>query len=297
MVCLGVTFVSCENIETRNHTPEPEKKIKVIMETMHDPIEIDGVVDNHPEISNNSFISQSVFDTKGNLLRKDQFNSRGNREWRMIFKYDKLNNLTESTTYHFKAVTSKRIYKYNTSNKLLESNAFDEKGKNTEQEIVQLDSNGQTIKAMYSFEKGALVKTSESYIDEKGNNVENYYFTDGRLTGKEINQYDLFGNRIETKLQFPLKREERITHYKYDSLNNNIETIVLNGSLMIESKIITRFDDRHNVVELIQYGLKGNVKERITHRYEYDLEGNWIKDITFVNKKPVSVRVRKIEYY
>lgn len=56
------------------------------METMHDPIEIDGVVDNHPEISNNSFISQSVFDTKGNLLRKDQFNSRGNREWRTIFK-------------------------------------------------------------------------------------------------------------------------------------------------------------------------------------------------------------------
>lgn len=62
---------------------------------------------------------------------------------------------------------------------------------------------------MYSFEKGALVKTSESYIDEKGNNVENHYFTDGRLTGKEINQYDLFGNRIETRLQFPLKKRRK----------------------------------------------------------------------------------------
>lgn len=142
-----------------------------------------------------------------------------------------------------------------------------------------------------------LVKTSESFFDEKDNNVENNYFTDARLTGKEINRFDIRGNRIETIIQYPVKKEERITHYKYDSLNNNIETIVLNGSLMIESKIMARFDDRHNVVELASYGIKGNVKERIRHHYEYDGEGNWIKDITFINKKPVSVRVRKIEYY
>ena len=295
--CLGVAFVSCENIETRKQTHEPEKKIKAIMETMHDPTEFDGVVDNRPEISKNSFITQSAFDAKGNLLSKDQFNSSGNREWRTIFNYDKHGNLTENFTYHFKTITGSRVNRFNDLNKLVERNSYDENGKNTVREIVQLDSNGQTISVMYSFEKGALVKTSESYIDEKGNNVENHYFTDGRLTGKEINQFDPNGNRIQTSLQYPLKREERITHYKYDSLNNNIETIVLNGSLIIESKIMARYDDRHNVVELVRYGIKGNVKERIRHRYEYDEEGNWIKDITFVNKKPVSVRIRKIEYY
>lgn len=267
------------------------------METIHDPLELDGGVDYRSEISKNSFITQSSFDQRGNLLSKDQFNSSGNREWRTIWKYDERGNLTESATYHFKAATSKRVNKYNAANKLMESNAFDETGKNTQQEIVKSDSSGRTMKVMYLFEKGILVKTSEGFFDEKGNNVENHYFTDTRLTGKEINRFDNRGNRVETIIQYPVKKEERITHYKYDSLNNTIETIALNGSLMIESKIIVRYDDQHNVVELVSYGIKGNVKERIGHHYEYDGEGNWIKDITFENKKPVSVRVRKIEYY
>ncbi len=297
LFCFGVALVTCENIETRNQTPEPQKKIKAIMETMHDPIEIDGVVENSPEISKNSFIAQSSFDLKGNLLSKDQFNSSGNREWRTIWKYDEQGNLMERATYHYKAVTSKRVYKYNASNKLIESNTFDENGKNTGRENIQSVSNGHTKSVVYSFEKGMLVKTSESFFDEKNNNVENHFFTDARLTSKEINRFDFRGNRIETSIQYPVKNEERITHYKYDSLDNNIETIALNGSLMIESKMIARYDDRHNVIELVRYGIKGNVKERIAHRYEYDEVGTWKKDITFVNKKPVSVRVRKIEYY
>ncbi len=296
-IYLAMAF-SCDRKETGNLIVElSQQQIKVIMETLHDPLEIDGVVDHSSEISKNSFITQSSFDPKGKLLSKDQFNSSGNREWRTIYKYDEQGNLIEHATYHYKAVTSKRVYKYNALNKLIESNTFDENGKNTERENIQSDSNGHTKSVMYTFEKEMLVKTSESFFDEKNNNVENHYFTDARLTGKEINRFDARGNRVEAIVQYPEKKEERITHYKYDSLNNNIETIALNGSLMIESKMIARYDDRHNVVDLVRYGIKGNVKERIGHHYEYDEEGNWIKDITFVNKKPVSVRVRKIEYY
>jgi hypothetical protein len=297
-VCLVAVILSCERRETENPIPEQsQKQIKSIMETIHDPLELDGVVDYRSEISKNSFITQTAFDPRGNLLSKDQFNSSGNREWRTIWKYDGQGNPIESATYHFKSAISKRVNKYNSANKLIESNAFDETGKNVEREIARSDSTGHAMRVVYSFEKGMLVKTSESFYDENDKNVEIYYFTDERLIGKEINRFDSRGNRIETIIQYPVKKEERITHYKYDSLNNNIETIVLNGSLMIESKTMVRYDAQHNVVELVSYGIKGNVKERIRHHYDYDGEGNWIKDITFINKKPVSVRIRKIEYY
>jgi hypothetical protein len=298
LVCIALASISCERKITKaSQVNQAQKQIKTTMETIHDPIEYEGGVDNNPEISENSFIIKIYFDSKGKVVTKDQFNSSGNREFRTTLKYNEKENLIERITYRFKTVTSRQVNKFNASHKLIESNVFNEYGKNVERKIFRAVANGSSIGLVYTLDKGVLVKTSESLFDDKGRVVETQHWTDERLTGKEINQFDARGNLIEAIIQYPLKKEEQRLLFKYDSLNNKIETIVLNGSLMIESKILTRYDSRGNITELISYGIKGNVKERIMHRYEYDQEGNWIKDITLVNKKPTSVIIRKIEYY
>ena len=114
---------------------------------------------------------------------------------------------------------------------------------------------------------------------------------------KETNRFDHLGDKVE-HIQYNLARsEETITHFKYDSLNNMIESVMLNGNLLIESKVLATYDDKHNVLRQFTYGISGNLKEYARHRYEYDEVGNWTKDITLIDSSPVSVRIRKIEYY
>ncbi len=267
------------------------------MESIHDPIKNSEVVEYRPEISENSFLIRSVFNQKGDLLRKDKLNSRGNVEESETLKYDERNNKIESTVYHIRDVLSKRVSKFNDWNKLIEINEFDSYGKRIGKQISWFDATGKRIDQVLTLFGGVLVITSESVFDEREHNIENYYFSDETLTSKEINRYDSQGNRIETIQYYPFKKVERITHFKYDSLHNNIETIVLNGSLMIESRAIMKYDEKHNVVERFTYGIKGNLKEHVQHKYEYNEVGHWTKDITFINKKPISVTLRVLEYY
>ena len=291
-----VIILSCDRKEALT-TERSQKQIKIIIESMHNPIEIDGEVESLPEISEHSFIIKSVFNRNGDLLNNAQFNSRGNIEGRVIHTYDEKNNLVESVMYDIKGISGRRIYKFDDLNKLIESDDFDAYEKKIGKQTIRFDSGDRKMVVVHKWGNGTFVKTSESLYNQHDQNIENLYFSDNRLIRKEINQYDSQGNRIETIQYYPSKNEQRTVHFKFDSLHNLIETVVLNSSLMIESKVITNYDEQHNIMELFTYGIKGNLKEYVKHRYEYDETGNWTKDITFINKKPVSVRIRKIEYY
>ncbi len=278
-------------------TERPQKQIRNILESNHDPIENEGGVEYLPEISEHSVIIKSVFNRKGDVLNHAQFNSRGTIAGRVINTYDEKDNLVESVMYDNKGISGKRINKFNSLNRLIESEEFDAYDKKIEKQTVRFDSRNSKIVLVHKWGNGIFIKTSESLYNEQDQNIENFYFSDNTLIRKEINQYDSQGNRIETIQYYPSKNEERTVHFKYDSLHNVVESVVFNNSLMIESKVITNYDVQHNIVEQFTYGIKGNLKEYVKHRYEYDETGHWTKDITFINKKPVSVRIRKIEYY
>ena len=291
-----VSILSCERKPILT-TERPQKQIRNILESNHDPIENEGGVDYLPEISEHSVIIKSAFNRKGDVLNYAQFNSRGTIAGRVINTYDEKDNLVESVMYDNKGISGKRINKFNSLNRLIESEEFDAYDKKIEKQTVRFDSRNSKIVVVHKWGNGTFIKTSESLYNEQDQNIENFYFSDNTLIRKEINQYDSQGNRIETIQYYPSKNEERTVHFKYDSLHNVVESVVFNNSLMIESKVITNYDVQHNIVEQFTYGIKGNLKEYVKHQYEYDETGHWTKDITFINKKPVSVRIRKIEYY
>ncbi len=138
--------------------------------------------------------------------------------------------------------------------------------------------------------------TLEQVLDANDRVMENSYFLNGTLKNKDRNNYDLVGNLIETILYDPFMNEQQITRYKYDGRNNKIETVVLKSGL-VTSKVITRYDERNNVGEVLTYGVLGNLDRHEKRLYHYDLHGNWTKQVVFVNNNPTSVILHQIEYY
>src|SRR5687767_9702989 len=96
-ILIAIVAFSCEKkISDDRPTLGANRKIKMILESNHDPILKAGEFEVSPKLSKNSFPLESYFNQKGMLLRKSTFNSKGNLESKIIFKYDEHNNNIES---------------------------------------------------------------------------------------------------------------------------------------------------------------------------------------------------------
>ncbi|MFO0507882.1 MAG: hypothetical protein ACK5YS_03325, partial [bacterium] len=90
---------------------------------------------------------------------------------------------------------------------------------------------------------------------------------------------------------------KKLTHFNYNIRNDMTEMITLNASLMIESRITYAYDSGHRLIKRSGYGVVGNHQGSKDFLYEFDATGQWIKLITFEERKAVSITVRNIEYY
>lgn len=295
---LAMVIFSCERKGTRTvEVKESSKIIKSIMESLHDPIEQEGIISYHPEITVDSFILQTNYNQKGELIERSKFNSRGSLVGKEILTYDQNNNNTEKRVYEFNKITNRTTTIFNALNQIIENKEYDADGKPIKKMIVQHNSDGSQLASFYRLATGVFVKTSEKKFDVNQNNVETKNFSHEKVMSVEVNQYDHQKNRIENIQYNPIRREKRITHFKYDKFNNNIEKIVLNNNSIITSKSVFTYDAKNNLVKCYLYGIGGERKEYTQHHYEYDEAGNWTKKITMINRKPISVALHRIVYY
>jgi hypothetical protein len=266
------------------------------MESIHDPIDSRGLQYN-PEISNNSYIVKSLFMEQGKLLKKDKFDQKGNMEWREVNSYDKSNNPIKQVLYHYRKISRKTINRFNESNQLIESTIFDADGKLIEKKLAQFNSQQERTLTLYLPKKGVLEKNSASLFNKSGDNTENLFFNDKKLVRQELNKYDNRGNLTEC-LEIDLNSGTRkLRHFNYNTRNDMMEMITLNASLMIESRVTYAYDSGHHLIRRSSYGVTGNHQGSKDFLYEFDATGQWIKLITFEERKAVSITVRSIEYY
>lgn len=275
---------------------KPRFNIKVVMESIHDPIDIRGL-QYAPEISENSYIVKTYFTEQGNLRAKEKFDQKGNLEWREVNSYDQSDNLIKQVLYHYQKVSRKTINQFNKGNQLVQSVMFDSDEKIVEKKLAQFDNLGNNTLTAYTMKRGVLEKTSASVFNRNGNNTENRSFTDKKLVREELNKYDNRSNRTEC-LEIDLNSKERkLRHFNYNTQNDMTEVITLNTSLMIESRINYSYDNGHHLTKISIYGVAGNHQGSKDFLYEFDAAGQWIKQITFERRKAVSITVRNIEYY
>ena len=267
------------------------------MESVHDPMKNSELGYSDRPIEN-SIVTESAFNKRGALIRKSVFNTMGNLEKKSTFKYDQAGNLLEATHYGLNnVVTGKEANRYNSQNKLIEHTETGANEKIINRQDIQRNDDGTAIIRSYVLARGRFVKVKESGINEREQNIWNAYFTNGTMTASDTSGYDANHNRVE-EIYYDLKKNEKtVTQYKYDNRKNITGAIELNNNLMISSKVLSKYDAQDNLVETLTYGMLGNVIKHVRHTYEKDDAGNWTRDITIINSKPVSVTLHRIEYY
>jgi YD repeat-containing protein len=294
---VAAAFCCQKNIKHDRLTSAGNRKIKMVIESVHDPIIRAGKFESGQKLSKNSFFYESYFDKKGRLVRRNTFNLKAVLVSKIIFYYDKRGNNTDRLAYHSDgSLSGKSVSTFDSANRLIEFHEFDAFEKIISKKVTTYDSAGHRILTSYERINRRLVKTEERVFNNDENNVANSYFSNETLTLEEIQEYDRNGNLLETIQYYPLEDEQSITRFKYDEQNNKVEETVLKNNL-VTTKTIYRYDDKNNLTETYRYSVKGTLEAHHRHVFEFDAEGNWTKRIDLFNDKPTAVLARRIEYY
>jgi hypothetical protein len=183
---------------------------------------------------------------------------------------------------------------------------YDKEGNLTES--CTIDENGKiNINTKYIYDRPGVCSEIDKYSGEQliGKEV-------SVLDGTKVTGYKIYNeNGInETTLDYEYTGDE-ISEEK--TLNNTGEVIssvkneFINGQLVSQTekdnngevKSITRYkrNDNNDIVEYLISVPKDNKEYLIKYEYEYDSEGNWVKQTQLYNGQIVSIILRNIEYF
>lgn len=237
------------------------------------------------------------YDDKGTLLEHNSFNSDGSLHIKKTGKYDDRGNQIEWNWYFSDGIIKTETRsKYDNKGNVIELKGCDEDGKSCYKIKYKYDNKGNVIKKI---ELGDFPLKIKYKYDNHGKMIErNYYKFHGSLSSKVTYRYNANGDCVEVN-SFDAKGKLRIKNtYKYDDNGNCIEEKVLD---FFDSEIIIwhtiKYDQYNNELEYNYYDSKGISSTRYSYIYEYDKNGNWIKNISYNNNSPKYVEERKIIYY
>ncbi len=192
---------------------------------------------------------------------------------KLIYKYDNEGNKIEKNVESHGDLFLKWIYKYDKNrNKIIEYE-YECNSNRLHRKIVYKYDDNQIKESVCTKPNGRLDwKTTYKYDDRRNKIEMNDYYAKSKLIGKLTYIHDSEGNEIE--------------------INNYIS-----DNQLIDKKIL-KYDEKKNIIEENWYDFKsGNLLDRITLKYNYDKQGNWIKKTLFRNDEPMEIIEREIEYY
>jgi len=204
-----------------------------------------------------------------------------------------------------------------------------------ENSIKIFNVNGNEIKQNYYNPDGSLSSIWNYKYDDNGNQIEvKHYSSDGSLYIKWTYKYDDKGNQIEANQYYTRKgiRVKVECTYKYTGKGNKIKWCNVYHENDLFCKTMEKYNDKGNIVEeksyysagylsskdTWKYDDKGNLIEKnrryrsddsnkstdewvydtkLTYKYEYDNQGNWVKKIGYRDTIPSYIIEREIEYY
>ena len=247
------------------------------------------------------------YDERGNKIEKNRFTPDGKLNMKYIYEYDNEGKLVEfSDLFPDGKLANKYTYKYDERSNLIEYTDYLGASLD-ERDVYKYDTNGNEIETIYFDSKGSLKCKWEKSYDKKGNLTEEmFYLSNGELDYKTINKYDAIGNLIEDSSRDSKGKLLLKEIIKYDNLGNKVEVNITiptkfeidrmsTGKMKVKTTFI--YDDKGNVLEETTVTTKDFKKFKLNKKYEYDKNNNWIKRIIYLDKKPMSITERKIEYY
>lgn len=186
---------------------------------------------------------------------------------------------------------------------------FNEDGNKAEESLADPDGSDAS-RAVYSYDKKGRRTEVNTYhpdgkhslkvnstFNKKGFEIERILTdTDGGTDNwKTLYKYDKKGKKLEEEI---LQQNSLVAKifYKYDANGNVSETEQI-GADGISSVVRSfKYDEKGNKVEMKEIS-KGVLKVLHTYEYEFDSNGNWIRQISYEEGKAIMVTEREISYF
>ncbi|WP_297868488.1 hypothetical protein [uncultured Flavobacterium sp.] len=181
---------------------------------------------------------------------------------------------------------------YNTDNKVVETSYLNLDGSLIQKSIFEYDSKGNNIEYnIYNYEGDLIIKWEFKYdynnriIEELRHDSDGIYKGIYSYESKEkkvIKKYqnDLFFNQVE---------------YNFDKNGNEIEIKTYNSNYELISKTTKKYDSNNNLIEEIN--LNGNELFKYTYNYSaFNKFNQWTVKTIYINNKIEKTIIRKLEY-
>lgn len=185
---------------------------------------------------------------------------------------------------------------FNESGNKMEDTNYSPDGKVDKKHRCLYDSAGnRTVQDQYDADEKLLGKITYAY-DRKGRLREDRSFSAGGKPGNRFTySYNTKGEIIaDSSFNGENKFQNKCT-YTYDRAGNKTVTRKYSAQGKLEKTLRYSYDQFGNVLVETVESPDGS-KTTYGYEYEFDMQGNWIRKVTFMDQKPTSVLEREIVY-
>ena len=251
-------------------------------------------------------ISYKIFHQKGKYIKseKGREDNSGNDK---LTSFNINGNITVDIDYDSNEnITSKVIYKYDSKGHKIEGVLYNSNGNIVSKSIYKNDINGNVIEYInYNPNKSINNRVTYEY-DDRGNKIKDeMYLRENHKYGLFTYKYDSRGYLIEyglylrdaNKLEDSNLYLESLAIYKNDVDGNRVETKSSQPPEKLRDELYFQYNRNEDVIDTKIYNPKGNLISRISYKYKYDEQNNWIEKAQFNNGSPMFILERKIQYY
>lgn len=207
------------------------------------------------------------FNSFGNISTRINYDAQGEYQGRIIYQYNRENLKVEEIGYGAnEAITDRSLLEYNTRENTLTTRINYFGLLDSAVSIKYFVGSRKIVLHDWYDKSGQLIERITFCYDDNGNLFEqSIYNPKGDLVSKTTSQYDEKARNIQvTKVSSYAKPSTY--HYKFDAFGNVIEEWI-------------------------------DIQNKISYRYKYDENNNWIERIRFHGNLPLEVTERVLQYY
>jgi hypothetical protein len=184
---------------------------------------------------------------------------------------------------------------------------YDEKGNLTESAKVDEDGNTVLISRYLYNRQGVCEEKADYFPGDKPagkevNLISRKKITEVRVLDEagvieNISKYDYSGGELSEGKTFN-KAGDLVSSFQYTYLNGQLDTRT-DKNILLNASTITRYkrNTSNDISEYTVTNSADNTEYKITMEYEYDEQGNWIKQTQFYNGEIGGIILRNISYY
>lgn len=234
------------------------------------------------------------FDNSGNLIQENEYVAA---ETKRVYVYNTNNKIQKMEEFRYGSIDYRLVYKYDDIDNLVESIRYDNLGEEVNKKIFKYDEKNrlseeiggnQSIKKRYIFkydENDKLIEKDYYWAEYKSNDKAEYGFIEEYI-GTFLYKYNEKG--IMKSEEYKSKDKNEIlplTECKFDENGNILEKISYGdySDFKIDSYLLFKYDEKNNLIEEIENrykGQKGDITENTEYTkytYKYDNKGNVIE--------------------